>query len=188
MSTNIKKLPAFNRNWGWLFGLGIFFIFLGFIGFGMVIGLTLMSIFILGVLFEIAGIAQFVDALRSRGWQASVWHATIAFFYMILGGFIIFDPVLASSIITLFIAWTLIVIGISRFIMALSFRIHTHGYFFLLIGSIASTVLGILILSQWPSSGLWVIGLFISIELLIAGWSYIFLAIAIRNQIGRPSH
>ncbi len=173
---------SINRNWGWLFGLGIIFILLGSLSLGMVVSLTLMSIFLLGVLFEIAGIAQLVDVFKSRRWQASLWHALIAFFYMILGGFVIYDPILASSIVTLLIAWTFIVIGIFRFMMTISLRTHSAGWFFFLISSLASIVLGILILAHWPSSALWVIGLFISIELLINGWSYIFFAVAMRKK------
>jgi uncharacterized membrane protein HdeD (DUF308 family) len=123
-----------------------------------------------------------IDVFKSKQWQASVWHALIALFYMVIGGVIIYDPILASSIITLLIAWILIIIGVSRFMMSLTLRAHTSGWLFLLIGSIASVILGILIIAQWPSSGLWVIGLFISIELLVNGWSYIFLAVAMREK------
>ena len=36
-------------------------------------------------------------------------------------------------------------------------------------------------LAQWPLSGFFVIGLFIAIELLANGWSYIFIAQAARS-------
>jgi uncharacterized membrane protein HdeD (DUF308 family) len=35
---------------------------------------------------------------------------------------------------------------------------------------------------QWPFSALWIIGLFIAIELIVNGWSYIFIAIAMRRN------
>jgi uncharacterized membrane protein HdeD (DUF308 family) len=53
------------------------------------------------------------------------------------------------------------------------------GWFF--IAGLAALVLGLLILLQWPFSGLWFIGLFVSIELMICGWTYIFLAFALRR-------
>ncbi len=183
MVSKTKTFSGLDRNWSWLFGLGILFIFLGCLGLSMVVGLTLMSIFLLGVLFEIAGIAQLIDVVKSRGWQASLWHALIALFYIILGSFIIFDPILASSIITLLIAWTLVIIGLSRLMMAMSLRTHTTGWLFLLLSSIASIILGVLIIAEWPISGLWVVGLFISIELLINGWAYVFFSIVIRKRI-----
>jgi uncharacterized membrane protein HdeD (DUF308 family) len=37
-------------------------------------------------------------------------------------------------------------------------------------------------LSRWPASGLWVIGLFVAIELIFNGWSYVFLALDARKS------
>jgi uncharacterized membrane protein HdeD (DUF308 family) len=39
----------------------------------------------------------------------------------------------------------------------------------------------LLIFSEWPVSGIWVIGLFIAIELIVHGWSLVALALAARN-------
>ena len=38
-----------------------------------------------------------------------------------------------------------------------------------------------MIVLQWPVSGLWVIGLFVAIELILNGWSYVFVALAARK-------
>lgn len=50
-----------------------------------------------------------------------------------------------------------------------------------LISGLVSVLLGGMILAQWPQSGLWIIGLFIAIELLLNGWSYLFIALAART-------
>ena len=55
------------------------------------------------------------------------------------------------------------------------------GWFWLVLAGFTAIVLGVLILLQWPYSGLWVIGLFIAIELIVNGWAYIFIAIAARK-------
>jgi uncharacterized membrane protein HdeD (DUF308 family) len=41
-------------------------------------------------------------------------------------------------------------------------------------------VLGVLVLAQWPASGLWVIGLFIGIDLIFYGAAWIALALGLR--------
>jgi uncharacterized membrane protein HdeD (DUF308 family) len=46
---------------------------------------------------------------------------------------------------------------------------------------IVSILLGGIIVLQWPVSGLWVIGLFVAIELILNGWSYVFVAFAARK-------
>jgi uncharacterized membrane protein HdeD (DUF308 family) len=42
-------------------------------------------------------------------------------------------------------------------------------------------LLGILVLAQWPVSGLWVIGLFVGIELIFAGVAWVALALDLRS-------
>lgn len=170
-----------SRNWGWLLGLGILFVILGCIGLSMLVGLTLVSMFFFAVILVIAGFSQIVDVFKSRGWQAMVWHALIGFLYLIAGGLVMVDPLLASTIMTAMLAWLLIVIGAVRLIMAWSLR-HGGGWGWVFFAGLCSVVLGILILMQWPWSGLWVIGMFIAIELLVNGWSYVFLALAIRSR------
>ncbi|KTD64095.1 HdeD family acid-resistance protein [Legionella spiritensis] len=168
------------RSWGWLLGLGILFLILGFIGLGMVTAVTLASVLFIGALLVIGGVIQLVDSFKCKHWNALIWHLLIALLYIFAGGLIIYDPILASTVITAILAWTLIVIGISRFFMAFALK-QSSGWFWVLLAGIAAIVLGIMILMQWPMSGFWVIGLLVVIEMIITGWTYVFLAIAIRN-------
>ena len=183
-SIQCNAIPtALSRKWGVLLGLGIFFIILGFIGMGMTIMLTLVSVMMLGVLFMIGGGAQIVDAFTSKHWQPVLLHAVIGILYLIGGGLVIYDPILASVIITMMLAWVFIFIGITRFAMALKLR-HTNSWGWLMLSACVSVILGVLILLQWPLSGLWIIGLFIAIELMINGWTFIFLARTLRRSQG----
>ena len=131
------------RNWGWLLALGILFVILGMIGVGMTVGLTLVSMLFLGMLFILAGFVQIVDVFKSHEWRGVVGHALIAVLYIMGGGLVIYDPVLASAIVTALIAWVLIIIGITRFIMAIVLR-HASGWGWLLFAGIVAIVLGVL--------------------------------------------
>jgi uncharacterized membrane protein HdeD (DUF308 family) len=51
-----------------------------------------------------------------------------------------------------------------------------------LIGGIVAIILGLMILTSWPISGFWVIGLFVSIEMIFSGWSYIIIALGAREM------
>ncbi len=177
----LDPLPAeFKRNWGWLLGLGILFVLLGFIGLGMMVSLTLVSVLFLGIILMIAGLFQIIDVFKSKHWRGALWHALVGILYLIAASMIIHDPILASEAITAVIAWILIFIGIARLMMAIELR-HAVGWGWLLFAGLTAIVLGILILMQWPYSGLWVLGMFIAIELLVNGWTYIFIAIASRR-------
>ena len=176
-----SKLNNLDRNWGWLLGLGILFVILGCIGLSMTVGLTLVSMVFFGVLLIIAGVSQFVDVSKCREWKPAFWHALIAVFYVIGGAIVIYDPFLASTLITALLAGVLIVIGCSRLVMAFSLK-DAPGWGWLVAAGFIAVLLGCMILMQWPFSGLWIIGLFIAIQMIVDGWSYIFIALALRNR------
>ncbi len=56
-----------------------------------------------------------------------------------------------------------------------------------LFNGIITLILGIIIWRQWPVSGLWVIGLFIGIDLIISGWAWIMLSFAARQMAAKQS-
>jgi uncharacterized membrane protein HdeD (DUF308 family) len=55
------------------------------------------------------------------------------------------------------------------------------GWIWSLLAGLVSIALGAMIIAHWPASGLWVIGLFVAIELIFNGWSNVFIALAARK-------
>ncbi len=177
----IKSLPTeLKQNWGLLLTLGILLVILGTLGLGMIVGLTFVSMIFFGIALIVGGMIQLLDTFNDKQWQGAIWHALIALLYLIAGGIVIYDPFLASTLITGLLGVVLIAIGIGRLIMSLMIR-HSPGWMWPLFSAFIAIVLGLLILFQWPMSGLWIIGLFIAIELLVNGWTYILLALSIRR-------
>lgn len=179
-TATVSQAQLAKRNWVWLLVLGIIFEIIGLFSLGMMVSVTMASMVFLGVLVLIAAFVQLLDVFRTKTWKAVSWHLLVALLYMVVGVLIIYDPLLASVIITAILAWTFVFIGITRIFMSFSIR-GSDGWFWILLAGIASFVLGMMILMQWPISGLWIIGLLISIELIMAGWSYIFLSLAMRK-------
>jgi uncharacterized membrane protein HdeD (DUF308 family) len=163
------------HNWGWLLAQGILLVILGTIGLGMTIWLTVATVFFFGVLLLIGGGVQIFQTFKCRGWQSMLWHVLIAILYVLAGLSIMADPLAASALFTLILAGALIGIGVMRLIMAFQWR-GAKNWGWPLIGGLAAIILGCMILTRWPISGLWVIGLFVAIEMIFSGWSYIFIA------------
>ena len=168
------------RNWGWMLALGILFLILGIVGLGMAIALTMASVLFFGVLILIGGGLQLFESFKCKGWKSMLWHVLIAVLYILVGIEIITNPMFASAILTLLLAFGIIAVGIIRIVMAIQMR-SFKGWIWPLLGGIISVLLGVMIASRWPSSGLWVIGLFVAIEMIAHGWSYIFIALAAKN-------
>jgi uncharacterized membrane protein HdeD (DUF308 family) len=168
------------KHWGWLFALGIVFVLLGTIGLGMTAFLTVTSMLFFGVLLLIGGGAELVQAFRAKGWRSMLWSVLIAAVYIVGGIVVINNPLVASSAITLMLGGVFVASGIMRLIIAFQMR-HFREWIWPALGGLLSIVLGVLIFSEWPVSAIWVIGLFIAIEMIVHGWSLVALALAARN-------
>ena len=165
------------RHWGWLMALGVLFVVLGTIGLTMAVMMTLASIFVLGILVLAGGAMQVVQGVSFRGYKGKGWHLLIGFLYIVAAWVIISDPLVASTILTMLLAWVLVFIGLFRIFLAIQNRLRARWVWPLTAGFL-SVLVGLMILLQWPMTGLWVIGLFVSVELIIHGWGYIALSLA----------
>ena len=169
------------RQWGWILLLGILFLFLGFIGLGMVISLTLMSMFFLASFLIVAGIIHFIDFIEHKKWKGILGHVLISVLYITSGCLIFNYPLYTSSFIALLLAVSFITIGITRIIMAIILK-EDKAWGWLFLTGISAVILGLLMLIQWPDSGLWIIGMFIAIELIVNGWTYVLIALFLRKS------
>ncbi len=108
-------------------------------------------------------------------------HISLAVLFIVGGTILISDPQTNAVSLTLLLAFFLIASGIMRIIFSFS-RSLPHASWLLLNG-IITVALGFLILNQWPQSGLWVLGMFMGIDMLSTGWTWIMLSIKARDMV-----
>ena len=165
---------------GALIGLGILFIVLGMIG---VAGQTLfsfISINVLGAFLIVGGVLQGAHALKSHGWKSVGIQALLAVMYIAAGIYSWAFPIPALEVITLWLAAIFFVTGFLRLVSAFQHRLFGE-WFWLVLSSAISILLGVMIMNSFPSSSLWLPGLLIAVELLLQGWSMLFLGLAARS-------
>ena len=183
---NDEVFGELKKNWAWMLSLGIVMVMLGVIGLGMTVLFNEIVVMYFGFLLLFGSGVQLMQAFRAEAWKGRVWHVLIALVYIVGGIIAITEPVIAGMTLALLIAWTLIVIGVLRLFMALQMR-GAAGWLWTLLGGVLSVVLGVMIINEWPQSGLWVIGLFVAIEILFAGWSQIMIALAAKNYTAKDA-
>jgi uncharacterized membrane protein HdeD (DUF308 family) len=93
----------------------------------------------------------------------------------------IFNPGISAVSLALLIASFFIVGGVFRIVRAVTVRFRNWSW--VVFNGAVTAALGILIWASWPLSGLWLIGLFLGIEMIFYGWSMIMLASAGRAEI-----
>ena len=183
---NDEVFGELKKHWAWMLSLGIVMVILGVIGLGMTVLFNEIVVMYFGFLLLFGSGVQLMQAFRAEAWKGRVWHVLIALVYIVGGIIAITEPVIAGMTLALLIAWTLIVIGVLRLFMALQMR-GAAGWLWTLLGGVLSVALGVMIINEWPQSGLWVIGLFVAIEILFAGWSQIMIALAAKNYTAKDA-
>ena len=86
--------------------------------------------------------------------------------------------------LTLLVACFLMAGGLFKVVGALSYRFAAWGW--TLAGGVVDLILGVMIWREWPASELWVIGLYVGVNLLFRGFNWVALGIALRALPRRP--
>jgi uncharacterized membrane protein HdeD (DUF308 family) len=167
---------------GALIGLGILFIILGMIGVAGQVMFSFVTINMLGAFLIIGGGLQLAHAIKSHGWKSVGIQVVLAVLYIAAGVFIWAYPIPALEAITLWLAAIFFITGFLRLVSAFQHR-HFREWFWLVLSSAISILMGVLIMNGYPASSLWLPGLLIAIELLLQGWSLLFLGLTARNFV-----
>lgn len=182
-TTNIAQeiSGAVTKNRKRLLGFGILSLIFGIVGTFMSFTMTMTSMIFFGILIVIGGFIFLVESFSAPEWKGKLLNLFIAILYIIAGGIMIANPAGSAVWFTLFIAAFLIVVGMMRIVMGFQIKDEISEWGWMVFGGTLSIILGILIYAQWPASGLWVIGLFISIELMVQGVNAIVLSRVIKQ-------
>jgi uncharacterized membrane protein HdeD (DUF308 family) len=167
------------RSWGWYLVFGIVLIVLGTIALGSALLMTIASVLFFGWILIVGGVMEVVHAFWHKRWGGFFLDLLTGILYVVAGWMMVTNPGGSAVLLTLLIAMFLVFEGVFRIVAALAVRYPHWGW--LLLNGIISLLLGLMIWRQWPYSGLWVIGLFVGIEMLLNGWSLVMLSLAGRN-------
>jgi uncharacterized membrane protein HdeD (DUF308 family) len=169
------------RNWKWLLGLGIFSILLGGIALSALTITTLVSVLFLGFLLLANGIVEGIHAFKADKAKELFFHLLTAVLYVVVGALFVMNPAVSAASVALLLTAFFIVGGIFLIIWASVIRFRNWGW--VVLNGAVTLLLGFIVWADWPISGLWVIGLFVGIEMVINGWSRVMFALAMRDEV-----
>ncbi len=137
---------------------------------------------IVGLLLIVGGVVHAVHAFHVGRWTGAVLRLLVAALYVIAGVLVLFHPIAGALALTLTLSAFFLAVGVSRLLVAR--RLHrVPGWGWTLANGIFSVLLGVLLLAGWPGTAMWAIGLVVGIDLLLAGWSLLGLALFARAPI-----
>lgn len=165
--------------WGALL-LGSVFVAAGLFILGDVVLATVISAIAIGFILLIAGASEVVHAFSAPHWRGFALRLLIGALYGICGAALVADPLAASVMLTLVFAVALVVSGVVRIMQ--SFQYWRWSGSLLLVSGMIGIVAGLVILTKWPVSGLWVLGTLVGIDLLLHGAWWIALGWQLRRE------
>lgn len=177
-------LPPTGQNLrsGWFIGLGVVFLILGILAFIDTAVTTMASMVFVGFMLIIAGVAQLAQSFVHRIGTRNTWLTALVGALYIIGGFMLIEePLVGSTFFTALLAGALIFAGVARAAWAAGHRMLANWWGVLLSGIVA-LLTGILVYVTLPWSGVWLIGTFIAIELIVSGVSAIAFGMALKNR------
>lgn len=173
------RLVGGPEGWIWFALVGAALIILGVIASINLFASSIVTIFYIGILMLIGGVAEIIHALGIKGWRGFLFSLVSGLFYCAAGFFALYDPTRADAVFTLMLAIALIAAGLLRLIVGFASR-DQKGWGWIVAGGVVTTLLGGMILARWPFDSLWVLGLFLSIDLLVQGWAFVAMGFALR--------
>jgi uncharacterized membrane protein HdeD (DUF308 family) len=176
----IGVTPEMIHHWGWFLAFGIVLLALGVGAIVRATAATVASMVVFGWLLIFAGVFEFVAAFMVGRWGGFFLHLLIAVLFAVVGITMLTRPVISAESWTLVIATLFLVAGLYQLISSL--WAHLPGWGWQASSGIVATILGVLLLAGWPATGLWVIGLFVGIDLVFFGWAWIMLAVGLHKM------
>jgi len=173
------ELAHLQSAWWQLLALGVVSMAAGVLALGAAVAATLASVLVLGVLLVIAGVTEVMHAFVVRNARSFALHLLGAGMYLIVGVFMLEDPLQAANVLTLLLAASFFVGGVLRILFAGVARFRAWTW--VVLNGVVDIVLALMVFNRWPESGLWVIGTFIGIDLLFHGWSWVVMALHLRG-------
>ena len=163
---------------GWFIGVGAVLIVFGIVALSSSVLVTLGTMIVIGWLMIMAGVVQTLHGITRRGGTFFV-DLLAGILSTVTGILIVGHPGATAGALTLMIAMLLIIGGIFRIAVAVSVRFVNMIWLF--IHGVLNMLLAVIILQDWPVSGLWVIGTFIAIDMIFSGWTLVMLGITARR-------
>jgi uncharacterized membrane protein HdeD (DUF308 family) len=176
----IRATPEMIQNWGWFLALGIVLLLLGIAAVARSVTATVASMVFFGWLLVFASIAEFITAFMVGKWAGFFLHLLIAILFGITGVLILAKPVISAEAVTLMMSVFFLIGGLYQFVASL--WSHLPGWGWQAANGAIASIMGVLIMAQWPVSGLWVIGLFVGIDLILYGSAWIAMALDLHKM------
>lgn len=176
---------AYAKNSGMFFIWGLILMAVGIFAVTATTFTTLVSVMVLGFIILFAGCVLFLDSItfwrgKDHGFALSFLASLL---YLAAGVLLLSNPVEGSITLTFLLGVIYTILGLARLFFYGVVKVPQWGWSFA--NGLITLLIGILILMSWPASSLFIIGLFVGIDIFFCGLAYTMGAVAMRSKSKR---
>ncbi len=183
MNSDTELQAEIKKSTGWLIAGSILLILLGIAAIIMPGLASATFTMVMGWILLIGGIVRIVKSFQSKPVRGFWLNLIIGILYVIAGLYVLFNPLMATAVLTLTLGILFIVEGIFSIIMSFQARPGGEFSWLVLLDGIITLILGILVWNNFPYSAIWLIGLYVGISLLFSGISLLMIALSARKTL-----
>jgi uncharacterized membrane protein HdeD (DUF308 family) len=176
-----SELAPLRAKSGWIVALGLVYLIAGFIALGSVAMATVASVFVVGIMMLLAGVAEIINAFQVKTWGKFLLWLLLGVLYVVAGFAAFENPLLAAAVLTLVLGVALVASGIMRIILAFGMK-EGMPWMWIVLSGVITLLLGGVVLAHWPVSSLYVLGIFLGVDLVFAGAGWIGLGLGLRRR------
>jgi uncharacterized membrane protein HdeD (DUF308 family) len=179
LSDVAEEVRHLRRSCCWFLAAGAALILVGVLAIGYPVAATVTTVEVFGALLLVGGAAEIAGGLWAHRWGGFFLHLLCGLLSLFVGVVLIDRPLIGAEVYTALLAVFFVATGLFRVFSSAGQRFSGWGW--CLLSGAVTFLLGIMIWRQLPDSGLWVIGLFVGIDLVFNGWSWVMLGLAARS-------
>lgn len=177
-ATEVPDILAIH--WGWVIALGVVIAALGVLALVRAGMTTVIAVGFLGVLAIVTAVSILLFAFTLTGyWTDFLVHVIGAILVGVVGVMLLTRPMISAEAITLLVAFYFFAEGI--LIIGFAVTANAEGLWVHMTQGLVALLLGALLLIGWPISGIWAIGTFVGVDLLMKGLAIVALGVGVRS-------
>lgn len=130
---------------------------------------------LVGMLLMAGGIVEVIFAFQAESFGRGVLRFLFGGLAVVAGGIMIVQPGRGLGALTIVLVAYFLASGALDIVLAFKLK-PAEGWGWTLFSGIVTIALGVFLISQWPVSGIWAVGVYVGARLIMHGWMLMALA------------
>lgn len=160
------------KNSSWFKFMGIASLLLGIVAIIFPMAASVTIELMVGWILLIGGVLNLIHSFRLRKWNGFGFTLVTSLLMLLAGSYLVGNPIEGTATLTYLLAIMFLVAGSVKVLLSLQLK-PADRWGVVLFNGLIILLLGLIILSGFPSHNLWILGLLVGVDLIFAGITFL---------------